>query len=126
MDKKIEYGNWDKSYGFGIRDGKMYKYCSCGLAWHEMPYIGKGKPSACQALRQKLLLGTFNMNGDRQLKETDVLFGIREINRSYDSWTGDIFEDYTIDILQGTKEDVRKCFDECVIGCDKCCGCGDW
>lgn len=126
MNKEIRYGNWDKSYGFGIRDGNLYSYCGSGLAWHEMQYVGKGKPSACQAARQNLLLGTFDMNGDRQLKETDVLFGIRAINHSYDDWTGDIFKDYTIDILQGTKEDVEKCFDNCVICCSECSGCGGW
>lgn len=132
MEKEIEYGNWDESYGFGIRkDGKMYSYCGPGLHWHQMQYIGDGIPSACQAQRQRLLLGTFDMNGSRKLKEDDILFGIREINHSYYNWTGDIFKDYDIDILQGTKEDIYKFFDECsehrcIIGCSECCGCGDW
>ena len=126
MKKEIEYGNWDRSYGFGVRkNGNMYSYCSPGLHWHELMYLGEGKPSVCQAQRQKLLLGTFDFK-TRKLKETDILFGIREINGSYYDWTGNIFEDYTIDILQGTKEDVRKIFTECVVGCDECCGCGDW
>lgn len=127
MKNEIKYGNWDETFGFGVREnGTMYSYCGFGLHWHELMYMGKGKPATCQAQRQKLLLGTFDFNGNRQLKETDILFGIREINHSYDDWTGDIFEDYTIDILQGTKEDIRKIFKDCVVCCSECCGCGGW
>lgn len=132
MGSEIKYGNWNESYGFGLdKDGKMYSYCGSGTPYQFQEYQGKGIPFACQAKRQKLLLGTFDMNGSRQLKEDDVLFGIREINHSYYGWTGDIFKDYDIDILQGKKEDIYQFFEEdgdrqCVIGCDCCCGCGDW
>lgn len=30
MRNEIRYGNWDKSYGFIIRDGQLYSYCGCG------------------------------------------------------------------------------------------------
>ena len=127
MSNDIKYGNWDESFGFGVNDnGTLYSYSGCGLNWQDMQYVGEGTPCACQAERQKLLLGTFDMNGDRQLKEDDVLFGIRAIKHSYDDWTGDIFQDYDIDILQGKKEDVVELFDNCIISCDCCCGCGDW
>lgn len=126
MEKEIRYGKWDESVGFTLRDGKLYRYCGPGLPWHQRQYVGEGTPSACQAQRQKLLLGTFDLNGYHKVTEDDVLFGIREINHSYWDWTGDIFKDYDIDIIQGKPEDIYKFFQECVIGCDECCGCGDW
>lgn len=123
----IEYNNWDKSFGVSLsEDGTMYTTCGCGLSWHEKEYNGDGLPAVCQAVRQKLLLGTLNTDERRQINDDDILFGIKGINHSYYDWTCDIFEDYDIDILQGSKEDVRKIFDDCVIGCDQCCGCGDW
>ena len=74
---------------------------------------------------QKLLLGSCV---DKTFKSTDVIFGIKKINHSYYDWTGNPFEDYEIDILQGTKEDVYSYLTnhKCFIGCEECCGCGDW
>lgn len=80
----------------------------------------------CLAAKEKLLVGTFDVNSGL-LKESDVAFFITGINHSYDDWVGSLFEDYNIDIIQGTKEDVENCFDEYyVLGCENCCGCGDW
>ena len=124
------YGNWNKSYGFSLENGKLYSFCGRGIPIQFQEYRGKGTPFACQAQRQALLLGTFDMEACC-LKEDDILFGIKGINNSYDTWKGDIFKDYEIEILQGKQEDIYKFFEEdsehqCVISCDECCGCGDW
>lgn len=128
MRSEIKYGNWNDSFGVGLNeDGTMYTYSSGGTPLPFQEYRGDGAPFACQAERQKLLLGTLDMNGERKIQADDILFGIRKINHSYNDWTGDIFEDYTIDILQGKKEDVYQFFNsQCIICCSECCGCGDW
>lgn len=116
MADYVEYENWDRT--FGIRknkSGEIYTIRSFGLADHELEYHGKGVPYACQARRQKLLLGN-----------EEVAFGIARINNSYGNWTGDPFKDFQIDVLLGTKEEVKKIFRQCVQTCDECCGCGDW
>ena len=128
----MKYGIWDKSFSVEKDEqGRICFCCSPGLAWHEKEYVGEGLPSACQAMRQQLLLGSYNAATREPLKDNDVLFGIRGINNSYDDWTGDPFQDYDIDIIQGSEEEVRQFFDAshkscCVIGCDQCNGCGDW
>lgn len=114
------YYNWDQTYGLRLENGELYSRCGFGKHWHEYEYVGKGIPSACQAMRQNLLLGN-----------DDVAFGIKGICHSYSDWTGDPFEDYYIEILKGTQEDVYEFFEaggarQCVIGCSECCGCGDW
>lgn len=119
------YGNWDKSYGFQLDNGKLYSFAGCGTPIQFQEYRGKGIPFACQAKRQNLLLGTFDME-TRCLEKDDIMFGIKGINNSYNTWTGNIFEDYEIEILQGKQEDVCKIFNKCVICCSECCGCGDW
>ena len=130
METTKKYSNWRKNFGFQIENGKLMYYNGFGCGEQDLEYHGEGVPFACQAVRQSLLLGTFDTE-TMILKKDDVLFGIKEINHSYNDWSGDVFQDYDIEILHGTKEDVVKCFDEsskiwCVIGCEQCCGCGDW
>ena len=114
------YKNWTGSVFYYIgEDGKISRGVGGGLNAAEIQYQGKGKPYACQAVRQSLFLG-------KQFDEPPVLFGISEINHGYDNYSGNIFCDYDIDIIKGTKEQVEKIFNKCVIPCDECCQCGDW
>lgn len=109
------YSTWDKSFRASLYNGKLITSSTVPHV-QDMDYQGKGKPYACQAKRQKLLLGN----------RKDVMFGIKKIRHSYGDWTGDIFKDYEIEIICGNKEDVRNCFYDCVKSCDECYGCGDW
>lgn len=114
------YRTWNGDLFYHIcEDGKISRGVGGGLREFEIQYQGKGKPYACQAVNQRLLLG-------KESGEHPVLFGISEINHGYADYSGDIFSDYDIDIIKGTKEQVEKIFDKCVIPCEECCHCGDW
>ena len=108
------YTTWDKSYEVWIEDGRLLS-ASGGVHWQDLEWQGDGLPCACQAVRQSLLLGN-----------DEVMFGIKGINCSYNHWSSDPFWSYDIDILKGTKEEVRAIFYDRIIDCSDCCGCGDW
>lgn len=114
------YSSWNRSVFYHIReDGKISRGVGGGLNKFEIQYQGKGKPYACQAVKQRLLLR-------KEFDESPVLFGISGINNGYHDYSWDIFRYYDIDIIKGTKEQVEKIFNKCVIPCDECCGCGYW
>lgn len=124
MKTTQEYANWDGSFSFQLKDGKLYYSAGAETPPQFREYVGVNTPFACQAVRQKLVLGEFHRTS--LLSDNDVVFGIKEIKHSYYDWCGDIFKDYDIEILKGTEEDVRRCFHKCVICCEECSGCGDW
>ena len=128
--KKATHTNLNKKFNFVMEsDGSLY--CFYDGEKYQIHDHSNGIPLICQARNDKLLFGSYGINENRPLRPDDVLFVINGINHSYNDWTGNIFKDYDIKILQGKKADVRKFFEmdsesKGFWGCNECCGCGDW